>query len=548
MSKSNKTYKNSLNKNKEYNNSNINNAKILHHNFKIKAENITVKKRSKYFLNDNSPVYFLVIMAFLSFLLFLSACSNNKEVVGVTQNQSSETKNTEHFVENACSERTIIKPKVDFLFLWDNSSSFNFINSDTKNSLRNTINQFSSRFDYHVVLAPLLINESTNTQNNPPLYLMLDNTNGVSPSIIQNNNSNVKIIPNDNTSKINSFNNITGVASNEHGLKRITNIITDTNVDNGLFRKNAYTIVVLISGGNVNDYPNLNGSDATKAIREAEEQKYYQLLTNLKLKLSSEQFRLISIVPHTDSLDYATSCPKAGIKKGSSYINVSELLYADLTSSAKDAQSDQNKDHYDLCKNDYSHIFDGLNQTIQDILIKHVYNFWRIATTTNKSFDPKKITVVKNTGVALVQDDANGFRYIGYRENQPTRKLPSIGEVQTGHFIELLGTAVVTYPECLNIETQEPADYYNYVVLNEKPNVDSIVIEINGKSISKSQSNGWWYEDYYTSKNIKVVSPTDSTPVEPGEYKSGYMIRLYGSAVYTNSSKLKYSYNRAPID
>ncbi|MBF0301040.1 MAG: aminopeptidase, partial [Oligoflexia bacterium] len=42
---------NSLNKNKEYNNSNINNAKILHHNFKIKAENITVKKRSKYFLN-----------------------------------------------------------------------------------------------------------------------------------------------------------------------------------------------------------------------------------------------------------------------------------------------------------------------------------------------------------------------------------------------------------------------------------------------------------------------------------------------------------------
>ncbi|MBF0360763.1 MAG: hypothetical protein HQK49_07115 [Oligoflexia bacterium] len=507
------------------------------------------KKNLPYFVRDNSLIYLFVIMFFLSFLLFLSACNKKSEVVGVTQNQNLDSRVTEHFNESGCSESTIIRPKVDFLFLWDNSSSFNYINKDTKNSLRSTINQFSTRFDYHVVLAPLVIDES-NPKNNPPLFLMLDNTTGIHPDIIKNSDPNVKIIANDSTSRMDIFNSIPNSrGAKEHGLRRIVSIINDTNIQNGLFRKNAYTIIVIISGGNVNDFPGIVTSVIDSGTRKTMETEYANLLKEIgTVKLTSEQFRLISIVPASSSIDYSTSCPKVGIEKGVSYINVSESIYANLPSAAKDAQSDQNKDHYDLCKNNFSHIFDGVNQTIQDILIKHVYNFWRIATTTNKAFDPKKITVTKSTGLSLIQDDSNGFRYIGFKENQPTRKLPTVGDVRTGHFIELFGNGVVTYPECLRIETQEPADYYNYIVLNEKPNVDTIEIEINGKKIPKGQSDGWWYEDYSISKNIKVESPSNPVPIEPGEFKSGYMIRLNGSAVYTNSSKIKYSYKRAAID
>ena len=55
-----------------------------------------------------------------------------------------------------CSSFTLIKPPVDFLFLWDNSSSTTFINSQTKASLNNLINNVSERFDYNILMAPLI--------------------------------------------------------------------------------------------------------------------------------------------------------------------------------------------------------------------------------------------------------------------------------------------------------------------------------------------------------------------------------------------------------
>ena len=55
-----------------------------------------------------------------------------------------------------CADYSLIKPKVDFLFLWDNSSSQLFVNDATKKALNDTVNYISSDFDYHIMIAPLL--------------------------------------------------------------------------------------------------------------------------------------------------------------------------------------------------------------------------------------------------------------------------------------------------------------------------------------------------------------------------------------------------------
>ncbi|PJB54379.1 MAG: hypothetical protein CO099_01880, partial [Bdellovibrio sp. CG_4_9_14_3_um_filter_39_7] len=92
----------------------------------------------------------LIILA-----LFLSSCGKEQ----FSTSRKVETTSTSPIQLNsskACSSFTLIKPQVDFLFLWDNSSSTTFINNSTKTALNNTIDSISSRFDYHILLAPLV--------------------------------------------------------------------------------------------------------------------------------------------------------------------------------------------------------------------------------------------------------------------------------------------------------------------------------------------------------------------------------------------------------
>ena len=96
-----------------------------------------------------------------------------------------------------CSLSTRVAPKVDFLFLWDNTTSSRFINPETAKALKNTINLISPRFDYHIVLAPLKHQERTNSSE---FFLITENTKGLNDEAIS------KIIPADDSKRIELFN------------------------------------------------------------------------------------------------------------------------------------------------------------------------------------------------------------------------------------------------------------------------------------------------------------------------------------------------------
>ena len=78
----------------------------------------------------------------------------------------------------SCANHTLIRPPVDLLFIWDDTSSQYFVNEQTKAALRNTISLVSDRFDYHIFIAPL---SGDVTQ---PRFLVTRNTEGLSSSAL----------------------------------------------------------------------------------------------------------------------------------------------------------------------------------------------------------------------------------------------------------------------------------------------------------------------------------------------------------------------------
>lgn len=477
---------------------------------------------------------FVIYPSFL-LLLLISSCSKKVEIAGNKMSDKVTAPPTIYHSQKVCSQFTIVKPKVDFLFLWDNTSSANFINAQTKAALQNTINLISARFNYHILLAPLK-DDSSSAQ----LSLMVENTEMLSSS------AKSLIVANDNQKKLEAFSKISGVqGTKEKGFEQVIKLIS-TNRANGIFRDNVYTIVVLMSTGDDNGYADSSQYSAVGAQIYFNQQK--EEIQKQIQSMQSEHFRFISIVPHSNSSNPSSPCPKEGFKQGNQYRDMSTHFYNDLSSDYKTSFDSNIKDSYDICSTNFTHIFDGLNQTLQDVVVKHVYQYWPVATTQDPNFDPKKIQVWKNTRQdALIEDDPNGFRYVGFRKSWPTRIAPSTGEPFTGYMVELLGSGKVTFPECVLIKTQEPADYYGFIALDRNPNADTVELDINGKRIPQDPVNGWTLIGHHESKNIKVKSRTDTSPQEPGEYKSGYFLQLNGNAIYTNSDEVNFSFRAAPL-
>ena len=432
-----------------------------------------------------------------------------------------------------CTGFTHIKPPVDLLFLWDNSGSQYFVDAATKASLANTINYVSQKFDYHVMLAPMI-----KPDNSDPKYLVTASTDGLT------SDAQAMVIP--QSSAVNFINFPPAGSSLENGVDRAISLI-NTNKSNGIFREGAHTIVVLMSNGDDNTYQqNYNSAEARTAFIN---DRIDQLKSVRDNNLHAVQLRFISLVAFT-------AC-QTGFTPSYVYREISKGMY-NSTSATGFRPSDQGDaalpDSYNICTTDFNHLFDGINSSITDVLLKHVYNYWPIGHTSTTSFDPGTIEVSKKVNgllvKKLVRDDPNGFQYVGYKVNQNTKVEPApAGEPYTGHMVKLNGTARATYPECIVVKTQQPASYYGYVHLHSEPLLASIKLYINGRFIPQSSTNGWEYVGYSSNKNITIKSPTEpNIPGNPGEFFTGYFLKITGNAIYTNGAEIEIHFDPASKD
>ncbi len=454
-------------------------------------------------------------------LLLFASC--NQEQFGVGKQSSTiSTAPVETGSTQVCSDYTLVRPPVDLLFIWDNSTSTNYIEASKKAALNNTLNYISDRFDYQVMIAPLVGSGNSNT------YFF--SRAGASPSGVN------VISKSSAVSAIESLPQSPGAA--EAGGARARDLIKD-NINNGVFRPNSYTIVVLLSNEDDDSYvSNDYGANISEGNKLADG------ITHDLLCIKGGTYNGSYKNSYSS---YSTSC--SGVAKLNSsmmrFLTIapsSNIVYRKISSNIAISGNYSESDYTNLSTSNYSNLFDQVNSVIADQVINHKYNFWPVAGS-EVEVDEESIEVYRNNGNQLTDAE---FNYIGKQTNKNTRYYPSAGEPYTGHMIELIGAGEVVFPNCLNVTYQAPAAYYGYCHIPAQPLESSIEVRINGSLIDSSK---WTLlksgssPQYYQNKNIRIKSASDFTAETPAVSKSGYFIKLDSSAVYTNSQTCDVTYH-----
>ena len=453
---------------------------------------------------------------FFSFMFLLSIVGCGSEQFGTVPRSTSESASPlQSYTNTACSTYTLIKPKVDVLYVVDNSFSSFYIANDIKTALSNTVNSLSKDFDYRVIGTPLI---ETVTGNND--YQIMTN----SPDLAGVPSDSRRI---SSASAFNFFSNapISGV---EKGVSRVVNFVGAHK--NSLLRNNAYLIVVLVSNGRdleiEEDAGFFNGETR---LNTALYNDRLSSLRNLKTEMNSMQFRMMSVTPKSVCIPGYRTALK-------SYSKISNDLYVDSLAT----DNNVNLDSYDLCSSSgIGSVFTAINNSIKQVVLPHQYRYWPITFAENNemvSLSEIKVKKISPNGSAvdLARDTDWVYEDKVTAQSVSTRELPTLGEPVTGrHFIKF--TNLLTYPDCVLVTSISRTEYFGYIVLPQKPRVDTISVRINGNLLPKSTTNGW--SDLTSApqtRNIKVPHPNPGDE-NPPVMRTGFMLQLNGATNYYKS-------------
>lgn len=456
----------------------------------------------------------------LMFSLFISC---GEEVL--TQNTLStsfKATDIETFQYTTCAASRFVKPPVDILFVVDNSgstlqSSFEQI----KGQIASTVSTISNEFDYHVYIAPL--NSTTTNSSEINSYPLLLNEPDSIPNI-----ASVNVVQPSDVNASTFFSGATG-NNQEAGFTRAYNVV-NANRSNGIFRSNSNLIIVMISNGDDTDsLITINGNKVRDNSKFTQRKNNFISLAN---NLSSDSFRFISLVPHTNCNGWQT---------WGNYRQMSQELY-DHYGMSDDSSM---KNSRNLCSENYASLFTVVNESIRADLVGHKYDHWKISSAQAADIQEDDITVtrVRENGSEepIAAGTVNGFEYLGYRVNQNTRYEPDAGEPATGLMIKLNGTARLEHPDCIKAKTRTPTEYFGNFPIPREPDVSTINVIINGQEIAQDGANGWTYLGWREVFNMKVPGPTNAS-VNPPLNKTGYFIQLHGDAIFENGDTIQIYY------
>jgi hypothetical protein len=437
-------------------------------------------------------------------LLFVGACTK-EEFVGSPRSESFVASPVEVFQNLTCANSTLVEPPVDILYIVDNSLSASYIGPVVRDQIRQTIQNISQEFDYRVVVAPLFPVQGS-------LPVITNNAAGIQQyHIIQ-------------LQDLAMFSSASG-ANYEPGFQRSREVISQ---NSGLFRSQAHTIIVLVSNGDdttttVSGLPGQSGTitDSNKMDNE------FNQFVSLKNSLNAQQLRFFSLV--------AKSNCQSGWMIGARYSQMSQRLAQHNGSSSSDS--------YDLCASSYN-LYSGINQSIRQQVVPHVYNRW-LVTANNVPIVLESVHRMNSNGQATLLSPAQ-YSFSDVYGTQNTRIQPTVGEPKTGKFITLQPSAYLTYPDCLVVKTTTPTEYYGFAVVPTAPRPETLVVRVRGTNISQSSTNGFEYVGYRENQNIKVNQNGTTNNTNPIN-RTGYFIKLNGSAIYSSGETIEVFYTPAPI-
>jgi len=449
----------------------------------------------------------------LSSLLFLFSCG--KEQFGTAaQQESSQADALKAFHQASCSSHTLIKPKVDILYVVDNSSSTYYLKDSIRDSIKNTVNSVSKEFDYRIIGIPLIPNQK-NSPNSQ--FEVLTNSADPLPS---------GVYPLNSANEFFFYKWSPPANGQEYGLRRITDFMS---AQSSLFRPEAYHLIVLISNGRdteveVAAFDNGQTKEAEPGIFNTR----LAAFNDLKSQLQSIQLRMLSVTTSSSCANDNTGWLSSEL----SYRKMSESLYE--TSLATD--SPIRKDKYDLCStSDIRNIYTAVNNSIKKILIPHKYQYWPITFAENNervSLDDIKVYKYTQGSVPVLMSPSE-WSYHEHTTPGPlnTRIFPTPGEAVSGkHFIEF--TTPLEYPSCVQVTSVSKTEYFGWVVLPRPAKPQSLVIRVNGVQIP-SEAITYNPTPVTTPTNIKVQHKGSS--LYPEVKKTGYFIKITNPAYYYKS-------------
>lgn len=537
-----------------------------------------------------------LFLSTLPLLFFLSCTENVFQTKSVQEKKdfSQQTSSTDSY---SCGKENfhLVRPKVDLLIVWENTKGTeNLIQQNKIEELQKLSTTLSERFDYHILLAPLIPSTEKEKEKS---RLIAFNSEALSYEALK-----IRISQEDAPTIIKDFFNNPSPETIPSGLNRVISLLKK-NTTNGIFRKKAYTIIVMIAikddksyqkeSDNISDQFAYMEDQLQKlcclkggvcptfpACQEGSNKKAYCKTSTITCDgietLNSQQMRFFSVIrfKNTENTDHS-NCDdtKAGYLKNKEpflYKQFSHAFYGLYHPIAPDLEVVN--DVYNICnsKISTSSIFEELNNSIQEIVIGHTYNFWPIANT-GVEFEANSVAIYTNDGTLLKHlpddeptvrdsegknDSASGYHIIpGDQVDKNTRFLPTVGEPHTGQFIELFGTAKITFPACINkIIMQSKFKYFDLVHLKWPPNELSIVLSINNRKIPKS---GWRLLKDKKGEALQLhdhpieinESPEqniiNTSPKEDGVRKSGYFLKLTQEHVYNNNAVIDVIYRPA---
>lgn len=445
-------------------------------------------------------------------LAALSGCGNEQFGTG-GQSSSDTVPSVSAYSAQSCSNYTLIKPKVDVVYVVDNSASTYYVANDIKNALSATISTLSSDFDYRVIGTPLI-----------------QTANGNQDYQVMTNSSDLAGLPSDSR-RVQSSGSFTFFANAagggyERGLDRAYSFV-NFHKSSGLVRPAAHTIIVLVSNGRDNDVeaqsPYGNGEPVYNASNFATS------LSRMKtLKNAGYQLRFSSVTAQS-------SCKSGWFSSLKSYVQMSKEIYQYTSSieGSSDQDSSSTPDAYDLCSRGFSSVFASVNSSIKQVLIKHGYRYWPITFLNNgdNNVDQDKIVVTRVSSSGAKTVLAKGSDWIfddrGTSMSVLTREMPTAGEPVTGRFFVRFNS-LLYYPDCVLVTSVSQTETFNKVVLPKKPLLP-VVVKVNGVEIPQSALDTSAVNSSQT-VNIKY-SPANTSPV----MRTGFVITITDPTYYYKS-------------
>ncbi len=451
--------------------------------------------------------------ALSSLLLLLALVGCGKEQFGgAPQSSSSEVQGLTKYVQDSCSQMTLIKPQVDILYVVDNSASNTYISSSIKNTILKTVDSISKDFDYRVIGTGVLPEGSS-----PNSHFQVLTNSTLSPY----NGSN-RILT---ASQFDFFEGSVSGGAAEAGLKRTIEFINaNRSGSNPVFRQGANLLVVLFSNGRDTEVEVQSQFNDSTTVNTSVYNARLASLRAIKTNLSLANLRMLSVTAHS-------ACQSGWKDSSKSYKNMAKSLYLD--SGATDSSS---QDSYDLCSSSVvSGVFQDVNRSIQKVIIPHKYLYWPITFTSSDNIDLNTMQVRVGSSL-LVRNSEYTYIDNASLSTYNTRISPSIGEpTNARHLIQFTPGNEVEYPNCVTITSSSKVEYFGYIVLPREPKPETIVVRINGVDIPKSGTNGWSYIGNATKSNVKVQFAGCNCDLTPAIPKSGFMIQLNGTGNYYKS-------------